>query len=134
MAGQNGASEGSTRQGGLYPLISVSDLERLRALAHHDPHSVLGAHPVRGGVIVRAFRPEAETVELLIGDDGPREMVKALGDDLFELLIEDRAETFPYRLRVTYAGGKAYTLRDPYSFLPTLDNFDEHLFGEGRHE
>ena len=27
-----------------------------------DPHAVLGAHPVSGGVVVRAFRPEAVAV------------------------------------------------------------------------
>ena len=137
MAGQPGSagpSESSPGEGGLYPSISVSELDRLFALAHHDPHSLLGAHPVAGGVIVRAFKPEAEKVELLTGDDGPRELVKVHRDGFFELLIEGRSDTFPYELRVTYAGGDAYTMRDPYSFLPTLDDFDEHLFGEGRHE
>jgi 1,4-alpha-glucan branching enzyme len=32
------------------------EIERLVARDHHDPHSVLGAHPALGGVVVRAFR------------------------------------------------------------------------------
>lgn len=100
MAGQTGAfgpSESLPGAGGLYPSISGSDLERLLALAHHDPHSQLGAHPVSCGVMTRAFKPEAEKVELLIGDDAPLEMVKVHSDGFFELLIEDRSDTFPYR-------------------------------------
>ncbi|MCA1594691.1 MAG: 1,4-alpha-glucan branching protein GlgB [Acidobacteria bacterium] len=41
---------------------------------------------------------------------------------------------FPYRLRVTYPDGNSFTQRDAYAFLPTLGNFDEHFFNEGRHE
>ena len=31
---------------------------------HHDPHAILGAHPVAGGMQVVAFHPEASAVEL----------------------------------------------------------------------
>jgi 1,4-alpha-glucan branching enzyme len=137
MAGQSGdawAAGSASGTSDLYPSISPSDLGRLYALRHHDPHSVLGAHPVTGGVIVRTLKPEAERVELIVGDESPREMVKAHAGGLFELLLEGRTDTFPYQLRVHYPGGHVFTLHDPYAFLPTLGNFDEHLFGEGRHE
>ncbi|MGH9901561.1 MAG: 1,4-alpha-glucan branching protein GlgB [Pyrinomonadaceae bacterium] len=48
--------------------------------------------------------------------------------------MEDRAEIFKYRLKVTYPDGNSFTERDAYAFLPTLGQVDEHLFGEGRHE
>src|SRR5215210_668636 len=118
----------------LCPSISPADVWQLLALLHHDPHSVLGAHPVEGGVIVRAFRPEAEKIELLVRDDAPREMVKVHDAGFFELLVEGPTDTFPYQFRVHYPEGNAFTLRDPYAFLPTLGSFDEHLFGEGCHE
>ena len=137
MAGQPEEVRASINASGtsdLYPSISPADVWQLLALLHHDPHSVLGAHPVEGGVIVRAFRPEAEKIELLVRDDAPREMVKVHDAGFFELLVEGPTDTFPYQFRVHYPEGNQFTLRDPYAFLPTLGSFDEHLFGEGRHE
>jgi 1,4-alpha-glucan branching enzyme len=115
-----------------YPSVSARELERLFALAHHDPHTILGARPTPLGVLVRAWRPEAVRVELLVEGEGPREMTKSHPSGLFELLVEDRSQTFPYQLRTHYAGG-VFTHDDPYRFLPTVSPFDEHLFGEGRH-
>ncbi|HLI79263.1 MAG TPA: hypothetical protein VKV03_04735, partial [Candidatus Binataceae bacterium] len=54
--------------------IPKDELSRLLALRHHDPHSILGAHPTPAGVIVRAFRPGAERVNLLVDGEPPREM------------------------------------------------------------
>jgi 1,4-alpha-glucan branching enzyme len=116
-----------------YPNVSRVELERLLALNSPDPHSVLGAHPTPHGVILRAFRPEAERVEVLPEGESPREMSRMHPAGFFELLFEDRAELFPYQLRVHYHGGNVFTHRDPYAFLPALDSLDEHLFGEGRH-
>jgi 1,4-alpha-glucan branching enzyme len=115
------------------PTVGRAEFERLLALNSPDPHAILGAHPTARGVVVRAFRPEAERVELIVEGEGPREMSKIHRAGLFEILLEDRAQLFPYLLRVHYPRGGVFTLRDPYAFLPTLGSFDEHLFGEGRH-
>ena len=116
-----------------FPGVSRVELERLLALDSADPHAVLGAHPVPQGVAVRAFRPDAERVELLIEGEGARELKRTHPAGFFELLLEGRSELFPYSLRSFYPGGGVYTHRDPYAFMPTLGSFDEHLFGEGRH-
>ncbi|HEX8144875.1 MAG TPA: 1,4-alpha-glucan branching protein GlgB [Pyrinomonadaceae bacterium] len=118
----------------VYPTVPAQELNRLLRFRHPDPHSILGAHPRPEGVVVRAYRPEAEKVELLIGGLRPRPMVRSHSAGIFELLIENRKELFPYRLKVYYAGGNVFTQRDPYIFLPTLSDLDEHLFNEGRHE
>ena len=120
-------------QAGAYPNVSRAALERLLALESPDPHALLGAHPTPSGVVVRAFRPGAERVELLVEGEAPREMARTHGAGFFELLLEGREGLFPYRLRSLYPGGGDFTHRDPYAFLPTLGSFDEHLFGEGRH-
>ncbi len=117
----------------VYPTVPLLELERLFALMHPDPHALLGAHPTPAGVLVRAFRPEATSVAVIVEAEAPRLMVRAHPLGLFELLLPDKARTFPYQLRVSYATGDTYTLRDPYAFLPTLDDFDEYLFGEGTH-
>ena len=57
--------------------IPAEDLKRLLALRHQDPHSILGAHPTARGVIVRAYRPDAEKIFLIVADDPPREMLHA---------------------------------------------------------
>ena len=38
-----------------------------------DPHSHLGAHPTKGGVIVRAYRPDAERVVVQPAGDAATE-------------------------------------------------------------
>jgi 1,4-alpha-glucan branching enzyme len=123
----------SNQPGAAYPNVSRVELERLLALNSPDPHALLGAHQVASGVAVRAFRPDAERVECVIEGESPREMSRTHHAGLFELLVEGRAELFPYELRTHYPGGGVFTHRDPYAFLPTLGSFDEHLFGEGRH-
>ncbi|HEX8557150.1 MAG TPA: 1,4-alpha-glucan branching protein GlgB [Pyrinomonadaceae bacterium] len=118
---------------GGYPNVSRVELERLLAMGSSDPHSILGAHPAPEGVYVRAFRPEAERVELIVDGESPRDMGRTHPAGFFELLLEGRGELFPYRLRSHYPGGADLARRDPYAFMPTLGGFDEHLFGEGRH-
>src|SRR5205823_3183178 len=114
--------------------IAAQDLERLLALRHSDPHSILGAHPTAEGLVVRAFRPAAERVDLLLDGGPPKPMARRHEDGLFEALVPDQRDVTPYNLQVTYPGGKVYTVRSPYSFLPTLGDLDLHLWAEGKHE
>jgi 1,4-alpha-glucan branching enzyme len=116
------------------PAINRGELKALLNLKHRDPHSLLGAHQVEGGIVFRAFRPDAEQVELLIGRKKPLAMTRKHEAGLFEILIQELVEVPAYRFRVSYPGGHAVTLRDSYSFLPTLGDLDLHLFGESKHE
>ena len=60
-------------------------IRRLLDLSHPDPHSVLGAHQENGGVVVRAFRPEAERVTLIVeGKKKPVELERAHPGGIFE--------------------------------------------------
>jgi len=96
-----------------------------------DPHAFLGAHPVKGGVVVRAYRPDAESIRVLpMGV----ELEAQDGDGVFEGVVEGAELPLDYELEVSYPAGDAYVLRDPYSFLPALGELDVHLAGEGRHE
>src|SRR2546423_1817371 len=117
-----------------YPTVSDADFSKLISCSHGQPHSILGAHTSQHGVIVRAFRPNAVRINLLIENEEPREMVQSHPLGLFELLVSDRNEVFPYRFEVHYADNQSFTQHDAYSFLPTVSEFDLHLFGEGRHE
>ncbi|MDQ1726014.1 MAG: 1,4-alpha-glucan branching enzyme, partial [Frankiaceae bacterium] len=110
--------------------INQHDLERVVSGAHHDPHSILGAH-VDGPVLtVRTLRPQAKTVCLVVGADR-HEMSHEYGG-VFVVALP-RADVPDYRIEVAY-NGDADTVDDPYRFLPTLGELDLHLVREGRHE
>ncbi|WP_030897180.1 1,4-alpha-glucan branching enzyme, partial [Streptomyces sp. NRRL S-474] len=110
--------------------LSPEDRGRLLAGAHHDPHALLGAHPVPGGVVFRALRPFARAVSVVTG--GRRTALVSEGDGLFSGVLA--LDAIPeYTLHVAYDGGELET-HDPYRFLPALGELDLHLIREGRHE
>lgn len=123
------------------PPPAESDRHRLLGGAHHDPHSVLGAHPGDGGVVLRALRPYAKGVTVVA--KGLRAQLNDDGDGFFSGVLPWR-KVPEYSLLVRYgltpeeggAAGEADELevQDPYRFLPTLGDLDLHLIGEGRHE
>ncbi|SDE12982.1 1,4-alpha-glucan branching protein GlgB [Rhodococcus tukisamuensis] len=109
----------------------LADLARLASGTHHDPHSLLGAHPHAGGTVIRALRPGAESVAARI--DGVDHPLYHVSDGLFSAVVPV-PEPADYRLVVEYPGGHTVVTADGYRFLPTLGDLDLHLFGEGRHE
>ncbi|WUW00936.1 1,4-alpha-glucan branching enzyme [Streptomyces sp. NBC_01471] len=118
--------------GGVRPAetLGAGDRERLLSGGHHDPHALLGAHPVTGGIAVRALRPYARAVTVV--GKGLRAELHDDGQGFFSGLLPLR--TVPeYTLLVTYDDTEI-ELQDPYRFLPTLGELDLHLIGEGRHE
>jgi len=108
-------------------------IQRLVELRHSDPHGVLGVHPDGDGVVVRAYRPDAERVTVL-PDFGGQIPARHRKGGVFEARLNGRNDVFGYLLKVDYRGGASFTLRDSYSFPPTLGELDSHLVSEGRHE
>ena len=45
--------------------VPASERARLARGEHHDPHALLGAHPTPAGTVVRAFHPEATSVDVM---------------------------------------------------------------------
>ncbi|MDH5639053.1 MAG: 1,4-alpha-glucan branching protein GlgB, partial [Nitrospinota bacterium] len=101
---------------------------------HHDPYSVLGIHPAKGGVVARAFSPESAEVAVVDIHDRalryPMEKVHEAG--FFEVFIPKR-DIFAYDLHKVSYQGQSEANRDPYSFLPSLGEMDLYLFNEGSH-
>ena len=114
------------------PTAPDNQLNRLLAFEHHDPHSILGAHLDGKQIVVRAFRPDATRIDLLVPGDAPRPMHKRDQAGLFEATVEGRVSIFPYQLELHYPDGESLTTYDPYSFMPTLGDLDLHLWGEQR--
>ncbi|WP_399427788.1 1,4-alpha-glucan branching enzyme [Streptomyces sp. WAC 06783] len=112
------------------PPLDPGDRDRLLSGAHHDPHALLGAHPLRGGVLFRVLRPYAKGVTVLA--KGLRADLHDEGDGLFGGVLP-LAAIPEYELLVSYDDNDV-TVHDPYRFLPAVGELDLHLFGEGRHE
>ncbi|MEU6401144.1 1,4-alpha-glucan branching enzyme [Streptomyces sp. NPDC046985] len=112
------------------PAVDAADRYRLLDGTHHDPHAVLGAHPVPGGVAVRAYRPYALGVAVVAGDRQVE--LRHDGEGFFSGLLP-LADVPEYRLEVAYEG-TVQVVEDAYRFLPALGELDLHLIGEGRHE
>jgi 1,4-alpha-glucan branching enzyme len=115
-------------------IVSAPELEQLVHRSHSDPHAVLGAHPANGGVIVRAMRPAARSIAVLLGDGErvPLEQIHPGG--VFEGVIDGAELPLGHQLEVDYGAGGTFSFSDPYAFVPTLGELDLHLIGEGRHE
>ncbi|MFB9738802.1 1,4-alpha-glucan branching enzyme [Streptomyces thermocoprophilus] len=112
------------------PPLDPVDRGRLLAGAHHDPHALLGARPVPGGVLFRVLRPFAREVSVVTGRTA--HPLVSEGDGLFAAVLPLK-KVPAYRLRVVYDDAE-YEVEDPYRFLPSLGEFDLHLIREGRHE
>jgi 1,4-alpha-glucan branching enzyme len=122
--------------------VATAELDQIVRREHSDPHSVLGAHPVADGVVIRAHRPGAVTVTALLAgppdataDDREVALEQIHPAGVFEATIAGAELPLGYRLRVDYGdNGGSFELLDPYAFTPTLGELDLHLIGEGRHE
>ncbi|MEW2170322.1 1,4-alpha-glucan branching enzyme [Streptomyces sp. NPDC007027] len=112
------------------PALDGAGRGRLLAGDHHAPHDVLGAHPIPGGVLVRALRPFARTVTVLA--TGLRAELHDDGDGFFSGVLPV-PQVPAYRLEVVY-DDNTIEVEDPYRFWPAIGELDLHLIGEGRHE
>nr|WP_046499379.1 1,4-alpha-glucan branching enzyme [Streptomyces odonnellii] len=134
------------------PALDGTDRERLLNGSHHDPHALLGAHPVADGVLFRTLRPYARAVTVVTRQPAAR---KPAGGPAVRVALHDDGDGFFSGILPLEAAGAAgavpeYTLlvrysdtaepldelevEDPYRFLPALGELDLHLIGEGRHE
>ena len=103
-----------------------AEIDLIVAGASHDPHAVLGAHPGPDGVVVRALRPLARTVTVVL-TDGRRFPASHLHEGVFAATLP-MTEVPDYRLAVTYpappgpgGGESAETVTDdPYRFLSLI--------------
>ncbi|MEM9060556.1 MAG: 1,4-alpha-glucan branching protein GlgB [Pseudomonadota bacterium] len=115
--------------------LSPSGAKQIVSGTHGDPFSVLGLQGSSDNLMVRAFVPGAEQIDVLDFETGatlfPLAPVDG-SDGLFHGAVTGRKGRFAYRLGVRQ-GSHAWTFDDPYRFGPVLGDLDEHLIGEGAH-
>jgi 1,4-alpha-glucan branching enzyme len=113
-------------------ILSKDELQRLLTARHHHPHELLGMHPYRKGLVVRALLQDAKTCEVVdIATDERFPLEQVSEEGLYEGRIGKRGSVFPYRLRVERYNGEIRQFYDPYRFLPTLTDEDLYLFNKG---
>ena len=112
------------------------DIDRIVDPAAPDPHGARRAPEERRASSCARYRPggRVASVAHIEARRRRRRARSRAGDGLFEGVVEDAKLPLRYELEVAYPDGNTFTLRDPYSFLPTLGELDLHLAGEGRHE
>src|SRR4051812_33714096 len=113
------------------------DIQQVAAGEHRDVFRVLGMHRVSIAgelrLVVRAFLPGATAAAVVDAASGAAAPMEMAHDGFFELVLPTGTHPFRYRLRVTEADGTVVEQADPYSFAPTIPDFDLYLVGEGTH-
>ncbi|MCP4363318.1 MAG: 1,4-alpha-glucan branching protein GlgB [Chloroflexi bacterium] len=99
---------------------------------HGDPFKVLGPHPTAGGLVVRAFIPQAKSAAIVF-EDKLHEMEKIHWDGLFQLELPGYTLPFTYQIELTTHSDDSYLYDDPYAYESTLSDYDEYLLAEGTH-
>src|SRR3954447_10506776 len=82
---------------------AMSDLDQLVDGRLADPHSVLGAHPHDGGVVVRAYRPAAEKVVVKpLDGQPPVDATQVHPGGVFQAELPTARLPLRYELEVAY--------------------------------
>src|SRR5207237_5706257 len=122
-----------TGRGSAMSSVADNALDALAGARHADPFSILGPHRLdRGGVVVRALRPAAESI-VVIGQGPDVQMMRAHAGGIFEAAFPQDSQIFDYRLRITYPDGSTEEIDDPYRYGRIIGDYDLYLFGEGKH-
>ncbi len=113
----------------LYDLCDWAEIEAIVYSEHDNPHSLLGAHLTDSGILVNAFIPEAEKVNIIVKTKKyPMELADDAG--FFAALVPGK-KVFDYKLEVEYRDGNKAVVVDPYSFEPVIDGMDINAFENG---
>ena len=119
-------------------IISHEELRSIVEARHSAPHDRLGMHYVtkRGDmhtIVVRAYLQDAESCWVVdIAHKKKYLMEKLHNSGFFEKTFE-KCDLFRYKFLKKTFDGRLLEVVDPYSFLPTISQFDCYLFGQGKH-
>lgn len=114
--------------------LEANEAEKLVVGEHHDPHSILGVHPLSEEmVVIRAFHPDAVKATVLM-EKKAFSMRKIYHGGIFSTLIKEPNFPIVYSVRFEFENGALWERIDPYSFPPTLGELDVYLAKEGTHQ
>jgi 1,4-alpha-glucan branching enzyme len=111
--------------------------DEINALVYGDhgaPHHILGIHPVQNSLVIRAFRPDAQTIDLAIkGKKKTESMERIHAEGLFEIEIPKPKGELAYQFVITNHHQVVTTIEDPYRFPFQLGELDLYLHSQGKH-
>ena len=116
--------------------LPPDELNSFLAGTHSDPFRILGPHRMKDGLVIRAFRPDAQKIDIVLDRQAKTEAIaaeKTHRDGFFCATLPEAARDLDYHFRVTSWEGSELVLRDPYGYGPILGEVDLHLFAEGQH-
>ncbi len=114
--------------------LSPADAQAIAAGAHGDPFSILGPHPVPGGLVIRVLAPDADRVRALAPGGRILTALEPLPEagSVFCGFLPGCRNKPEYQLELQ-RGTSSWQRDDAYRFGPVLGAIDEHLLGEGTH-
>jgi len=110
----------------------LDSIQRLLEARHHDPFELLGRHPWGDGVVIRAYLPNAQEVNICCGEQR-LPMQRYQQSPLFEWYGSDCPLDTRYTLEWRDAAGYPHQQHDPYAFLPILGETGLTQFSHGQH-
>src|ERR1700719_874681 len=123
--------------------IPPDELNSFLSGTHSDPFRILGPHRMGDDLAIRAFRPDARKIDIVMNGsasakataDGSHtiEAEKIHRDGFFQATVPNATRDLDYHLRLTSWDGSESIVRDPYRFGPIMGEVDLHLFAEGQH-
>ncbi|MGI6123592.1 MAG: 1,4-alpha-glucan branching protein GlgB [Acetivibrionales bacterium] len=107
-------------------------IEELISGNSKNPHELLGMHKEEDKIVVRVFNARSQKIAVKdIHTDETFQMKLINEKGLFECVISNRDTPFKYELIHTTADGHTYSVIDPYTFWPTISEYDLFLFNQG---
>ena len=120
----------------LYKLMNWPEIEEIIYSDGSDPHRILGPHKVGTSLLVQAFLPGAEKVDVVLTEGAKtKKIAMEMADEagFFAALIPRGRDIRAYRYEVTDAEGKTSLIDDPYRFTVGPDREDSIKFDSGIH-
>lgn len=123
----------------LYDLLDWAQMEGIIYSDEDHPGDILGAHIVKGGILVQAYFPTAQAVSLICDGNSKKYAMLPVDEEdgvyagFYAVLIPGKT-LFSYHYEVKYAEGVVVSMRDPYVFEPTIDAVDQKRFNSGIHK
>src|SRR4051794_41986857 len=111
-------------------MTTATQLDRLVARDHHDPHALLGAHRSDDGVVVRALHPAAESV---VVQPAGVALERVHPGGVFEGVVPAATLPYDYELEIHLPHRNTFITPQPYRFAPTPSDPDEHPLPAGPH-
>ncbi len=113
----------------LYDLMDWPKIEALEYAECDDPHSILGAHVTKDGILIQGFFPTA--VSAVVKTEKNEYSMERMDEDGLYAALIPRKKIMPYVYQVTYDNQETEEFADPYIFAPIIEENDLKRFNVG---